>query len=195
MIEPNELYPKQMNGPVISAYGAALKDELSDAETIQDYLYNLSILTANETELENIGRLVGYPRPLVPQSIASENLLLLGTVPLSQDVMTGLARVGSSVGGELASLSENESGYMGLGTYRKFLDKIAILKRYGVTLQSVDQIAALVSDNYTISYNADHDIVISYAGAIGYKNIWILTQLFYRVATEPQVIIESVEEE
>jgi hypothetical protein len=80
---------------------------------------------------------------------------------------------------------------MDTGTYRKFLKSIAQLKRYGVTLKSVDLIAKNLSDNYTLSFNADGDIVIEFAENIGYKNIWILTQLFYRIATEPQVLITS----
>lgn len=187
MIEPNELYPKQMNGPVISAYGKALKEEFSDAEAIEDYLGGLSIETAKETELENIGRIVGYPRPLVPESFAGENLLILGSEPLSSDPAIGLARIGSQVGGQLASLSKESGSYMNLGVYRKFLDKVALIKRYGVTIKSVTEIAALVSDQFTFFWDENHDMVIQFNEDVGYRNIWILTQLFYRVATEPFV--------
>lgn len=191
MIEPCEYYPKQMNGQVISAVGRAMKDELSDAAAIEDYLHGLSILTAKETELENIGRIVGYVRPLVPESFTSEYLLIISQLPLSRDELTGISSVGSEVGGELSSLAQSKAGKMALGTYRKFLDKMAILKRYGVTVQSVIEIAALISPNFTLTYNADHDLVVTYGTDIGYKNLWLLTQLFYRVATEPQVLIIS----
>lgn len=191
MIEPCEYYPKQMNGQVISAVGRAMKDELSDAAAIEDYLHGLSILTAKETELENIGRIVGYVRPLVPESFTSEYLLIISQLPLSRDELTGISSVGSEVGGELSSLAQSKAGKMALGTYRKFLDKMAILKRYGVTVQSVIEIAALISPNFTLTYNADHDLVVTYGSDIGYKNLWLLTQLFYRVATEPQVLIIS----
>ena len=191
MIEPCEYYPKQMNGQVISAVGRAMKDELSDARAIEDYLHGLSILTAKETELENIGRIVGYVRPLVPESFTSEYLLIISQLPLSRDELTGISSVGSEVGGELSSLAQSKAGKMALGTYRKFLDKMAILKRYGVTVQSVIEIAALISPNFTLTYNADHDLVVTYGSDIGYKNLWLLTQLFYRVATEPQVLIIS----
>lgn len=190
MIEPNELYPKQMNGPVISAYGKALKEELSDAEAIEEYLAGLSIETAKETELENIGRIVGYPRPLVPESFAGENLLVLGSEPLVSEPETGLSRIGSQIGGQLASLSKESGSYMNLGVYRKFLDKVALIKRYGVTIKSVAEIAALVSDKFTIEWDENHDLKIYYEEQIGYRNLWILTQLFYRVATEPMVFTE-----
>lgn len=197
MIEPCEYYPKQMNGQVISAVGRAMKDELSDAAAIEEYLHGLSILTAKETELENIGRIVGYVRPLVPEAFTSEYLLIITQLPLTQEAAHGLSAVGSEIGGELSSLAQSKAGKMALGTYRKFLDKMAILKRYGVTIQSVIEIAALVSPNFTLTYNESHDLVVTYGESIGFKNVWILTQLFYRVATEPQVIIigEPPEEE
>lgn len=193
-IEPNRLYPRQMNGPVISANGVALDDEFSDAETIESYLYNLSIDTANDTELDNIGLLIGYPRPVVPEGFNAENILLLGTLPLQSDSQIGLSEVGSEVGGELSTLVPDEANYMNTGTYRKFLRSIAVLKRYGVTLKSVDLIAKNISQNYELNFTADGDISIDYQEDIGFKNIWILTQLFYRIATEPQVLITSVGE-
>lgn len=191
-IKPNRLYPKQMNGPVISANGMAVNDEFADAEAIEDYLYGLSIDTANDTELDNIGLIVGYPRPVVPEGFNAENILLLGTLPLQQDSMIGLAEAGTQIGGELSTLVPDETNYMNTGTYRKFLKSIAVLKRYGITLKSVDLIAKNVSTNYELNFSADGDISIDYQQDIGFKNIWILTQLFYRIATEPQVLITSV---
>lgn len=195
MIKANELYPKQMTGPVISAYGQALKDELADADAIEDYLYGLSIQTAKEKELENIGLIVGYPRPLTPEGFTAENLLIIGSLPLSQDPQIGLSSEGSAVGGRLSTLAQSKAGFMGLGLYRQFLDKVAMLKRYGVTIKSVDDIAALISDDYELSWNENHDIVVQYGVDIGYQNLWILSQLFFRFATEPSVEIMNGESE
>ena len=192
MLEPNRLYPRQMNGPVISANGMALDAEFADAETIENYLYNLSIDTANDTELDNIGLLIGYPRPVVPEGFNAENILLLGTLPLQSDSQIGLSEVGTEIGGELSTVVPDETNYMNTGTYRKFLKSIAVLKRYGVTLKSVDLIAKNVTLNYELTFTAKGDISIDFQEDIGFKNIWILTQLFYRIATEPQVLITSV---
>lgn len=190
-IEPNKYYPKQMNGPVISAFGAAQENELADANTVINYLHGLSIETAQETELENIGRIIGYPRPLVPEGFNDENLMVLGSVPIETDVTNGLAQAGYETGGELASTQLSDTGYMGLNLYRKFLDKMAILKRYGVTIYSVNKIASIIDNDYEIGWNEAGDITLHYNSSIGYKNIWILTQLFYRIATAPQVVVTS----
>ena len=193
MIEPCKYYPKQMNGPVLSANCIAVGNETSDAQAIEDYLYGLSIATAQETELENIGRIIGYLRPVVPEGFDAENILLLGTLPLAQEETIGLSTAGSQVGGELSTIVLSETNYMDLGTYRRFLRSMAILKRYGITLKSVDQIASLVSLNYELEIDENADIVIHFQENIGYKNLWILTQLFYRIALAPQVLITSEE--
>ena len=191
MIPQSKYVPKQMNGPVINAEAEALEREFDDADYIINYLHGLSIATADETELENIGRLIGYVRPLVPEGFNAENILILGTLPLASDAQIGLSTVDSEVGGRLSTTQSSQTDYMALGTYRQFLEKIAILKRYGITLKSVDEIASLISNDYTISFDANNDIQIHYTNSIGYKNTWILTQVFYRIATEPQVLVSS----
>ena len=192
MIEPVKYYPKQMNGPVLSAAGQALNSRFADAEEIEAYLHGLSIDTADETELENIGRIIGYLRPLVPEGFNSENVLLLGTVPLTQDEDIGLSQVGTNIGGQLSTIVVSDTNFMSLGTYRKFLKAVAVLKRYGITLKSIDYIVSGISTNYEILYDPDtKDIIVYFTENIGFKNIWILTQLFYRIATAPQVQIAA----
>ena len=191
MIERSKHLPKQMNGPVICAEAKAVDEEFADSEYICNYLYGLSITTADETELENIGRIIGYLRPLVPIGFNAENVLILGGLPLATDPQIGLATVDSEIGGRLSTTQSSQSDYMSLGAYRKFLEKIAILKRYGVTLKSVDEIAHLVSNDYTMSFDANNDIKLHFNESIGYKNTWILTQIFYRISTEPQIIVSS----
>lgn len=192
MAEANKYYPKQMNGAVISAFGQARDDEYNDANTIEQYLYQLSIETANETELENIGKLIGYPRPLVPEGFVTENLFLFGDLPIKQDMFTGFADLNGVNGGELSSLEKSESSFMSLGMYRKFLTYIAIIKRYGITIYAIDKIASIFGITYELSWSANGDINLNFTQTLGYKNLWILTQLFYRFATAPQVIITSV---
>ena len=194
MIEQSEYLPKQMNGPVVNSVMAALEENLSDSKTICDYLYGLSILTAQETELENIGCIIGYPRPLVPEGFADEEeggFFIFTDLPMVQDITKGFSVVDSEVGGQLSTIARSRTGYMALGLYRKFLDKVAYIKRYGVTIYSVDMIAKLFTDDYTITYTENQDIELTFNSNIGYKNVWILTNLFNRFATIPQVIVSS----
>lgn len=193
MISP--YLPKQMNGPILKCLVDAVNKEYEDAQIINDYLYGLSIDTAQETELENIGRLIGFVRPLVPEGFNEENILLLGPTPIETDPEIGLSALGVEIGGILSTVTVSDTGFMTLGTYRKFLKSMARLKRYGITLSSIDSIVSIVSSDYEITYNSDKDIVVHFTESIGYKNLWILTQLFYKIATAPQVLITSGEGE
>lgn len=194
MIEQSKYLPRQMNGPVINSVMTGLEDRLQDAETIEDYLYGLSILSAQETELENIGKIIGYPRPLVPEGFEQENVFLFTELPLMTDSTMGFSQVEGEVGGRLTSQGESQANYMSLGLYRKFLDKVAYIKRYGVTLYSVDQIAKLIDDDYDISWNEDMDISLVFNNPIGYQNLWILSSLFFKFSTAPQVIVTTESE-
>ena len=196
MIEQSKYMPKQMTGPILNAAKAGIDDRMSDAIAIENYLYSLSIQTAEETELENIGKLVGYPRPLVPEGFADEtNLFLFWTLPLEQIDLIGFSQLNSEVGGRLSTIKESQTGYMNLGLYRTFLDKVAYIKRYGVTLYAVDQIARLIDDDYSIRWDENKDIEVTFARYIGFQNLWILSQLFLRIATSPQIIIYSYPED
>ena len=196
MIEQSKYLPKQMNGPVLNAAKAALEDRLTDAKAIEDYLYTLTIQSAEETELENIGKIIGYPRPLVPEGFSDEeNLFLFWSLPFEQNALIGFSEVGSEIGGRLSTTKESSTGYMNLDLYRTFLDKVAYIKRYGVTLYAVDQIARLIDKDYTIEWNENKDIEVTFARYIGFQNLWILSQLFLRIATSPQIIIYSEPEE
>lgn len=191
MIKQSPYLPSQMNGPVINAIMQGLDEQLENADIIEQYLHDLSIITAQEDELESIGCIIGYPRPLVPVGFSGENVLILTSLPLFQDISIGLSTVNSEVGGRLSSTESSQTDYMDLGLYRQFLDKVAYIKRYGVTLYSVDQIARLIDSEYEISWNEDYDVVVEFQNEIGFKNVWVLTQLFYRLTTSPQVIIQS----
>ena len=191
MIKQSEYVPRQMNGPIINSLFMGMEEELNHSETIIDYLENLSIAKAQETELESIGCLVGFPRPLVPEGFNEENVMILGTIPLEKDESIGLSQIDSEIGGRLSTIEKSNTGFMDLGTYRKLLEKVAEIKRYGITLKSIDDIAQTVSTDYTIEWDEYGDILINYSKSIGYKNVWLLTQLFLRICTEPQVTIQS----
>lgn len=195
MIKQSKYLPKQMTGPVLNSFMEGVEDRMHDAKAIEDYLYGLSIMTAQETELENIGRIIGYPRPLVPEGFEQENVFVFTRLPMVQDELNGFSKVNKERGGRLTSTTISQSNYMSLGLYRTFLPKVAYIKRYGVTLYSVDQIARLIDDEYTIGWDEKKDITLAFAKDIGFKNIWLLSNLFYKFATSPQVIITTGEEE
>lgn len=191
MIDVDKRLPRQMNGPVINAFMKALGENLGPADQIDSHLQGLSIATAQEKELESIGKIIGYPRPLMPAGLISENTFVLGTLPLQQDVRKGLASVATMIGGELSGVNDLVSVYMPLPTYRRSLIIMARIKAYGLTLENIDKIASLVTANYEITWTQQGDVTIHYTDAIGFARVWVLSQLFYRIATAPQVLVTS----
>lgn len=189
----NEYLPKQYNGPVINALATAIENEFKDADAAAEYLHGLSIRTAQETELENIGLILGYPRPLVPEGMNSDGLFLFGFLPIEEDEEIGFSDTSnvSNVGGKFASTEPSSGDYLGLGFYRQMLQWIAYIKRYGLTLYAIDRITAVISDDYELSWNTIGDIIIQFNNNIGARNLWLITNLFARFAVLPQVIIRN----
>ena len=183
--------PRQMNGPVINSFMQALGENLAPADEIDSHLQGLSIETAQEQELESIGKIIGYPRPLMPAGLADENTFVLGTIPLATDYMKGLSSVNTMLGGELSGVNDLVSVYMSLPIYRRALVIMARIKAYGLTLENIDKIASLVNEDYDLSWTEQGDVTIHYTENIGFARVWVLSRIFYRIATAPQVLVTS----
>ena len=190
-IELDKRLPRQMNGPVINSFMQALGENLAPADEIDSHLKGLSIATAQEKELESIGKIIGYPRPLMPAGLVDEKTFVLGTIPLVIDYQKGLASVDTMIGGELSGVNELISVYMDLPTYRRSLVIMARIKAYGLTLDNIDKIASLMNVDYELSWTEEGDITIHYIENIGFARVWVLSRLFYRIATCPQVLVTS----
>lgn len=183
--------PRQMNGPVINSFMQALGENLVPADEIDSHLQGLSIATAQEQELESIGKIIGYPRPLMPAGLIDENTFVLGTIPLATDYLKGLSSVNTMLGGELSGVNELVSVYMSLPIYRRALVIMARIKAYGLTLENIDKIASLINEDYDLSWTDEGDVTIHYTENIGFSRVWVLSRLFYRIATCPQVLVTS----
>ena len=190
-IELDKRLPRQMNGPVINTFMQVMGENLGPADEIDAYIDGISIETAQEKELESIGKIIGYPRPLMPAGLIDENTFVLGTIPLEQDTQKGLASVETMIGGELVGVNDLISVFMPLPTYRRALVIMARIKAYGLTLENIDKIASLVNEDYEITWTEEGDVTIHYTNSIGFARVWVLSQLFYRIATAPQVLITS----
>lgn len=192
MIELDPRLPRQMNGPVINSFMQALGEELNPADQINAYLYGMSLETAQEQALESIGKIIGYPRPLMPAGFVDETKFLFGSLPLSEnDFVNGFSQINTMLGGELAGVSDLTTIYMSLPMYRRALRIMARIKANGITLENIDNIASLVNSDYTISWTDEGDITIHYTDQIGFSRVWVLSQLFFRLATAPQVLITA----
>lgn len=183
--------PKQMNGPVINAFMQALGEELDPADQISAYLYGIKISNAQEEQLESIGKIIGFPRPLMPAGFNDEDTFALGTLPLSFDQLKGLAGLADMLGGQLVSKDDLQTVKMSITKYRTALVLMAGIKAKGITLENIDRIASLVASDYTITWDGYGDMTIHYANNIGFSKVYTLSRMFYMIATAPQILVQA----
>ena len=49
-------------------------------------------------------------------------------------------------------------------------------------------------DDYEIDWDENKDVSLTFNNNIGFQNLWILSNLFFKLATSPQVIVTTAEE-
>jgi hypothetical protein len=159
----------QFAGKNITDFINAIEDYFNTVyATILSYLSSLSITTANEKHTEMIGRLIGFPRPLVQQELLN-SFLFKFSISYYKDSDMGFAATYGTSGGGLFSAATTDNGttYLDLATYKSMLKIIAKAKanssRYSLTL--IDDICkyAAGGNNYIITWaNNEQDIVVTF---------------------------------
>ena len=161
---------KQFMGPNITAFINSIIAYFEEVYVaILYYLSLLSISSANEKHTEMIGRLIGFPRPLVQGEIHDLTSFRF-TLSYYQDVDIGFSTTYGELGeGGLLSPTTEDEGliYLDLVTYKEMLKIVARAQseagRY--SLQLIDEICAYVAgnNNYVISYfGTANDILITF---------------------------------
>lgn len=150
MSDPNLAY--QFNGPYVQALMAAIQSEIDETAYIIEYLNELSIESADATELATIGDLIGYPWPAAPANTFNDNNFLFGTessFPTLSD-LNGFGGVSTTIGGLLSSAFPEVGNIIPIGFYRLLLTQVAYLKYTGLSLTAIDQICYVFGPDYEI---------------------------------------------
>lgn len=190
---------KQFAGPIIQGFSDAIEDFFNTKfmPTIS-YFMSLSIDSANEKHTEMIGKLLGFPRPLV-QSDIFDTTKLRFTVSYYHDEDIGFALTYGSAGtanggvlGEVSALSTTT--YMNLPTYKSML-KIIAKARYNNERKSIaliDTVCHTIAQEhaYTIEWiDSNKNILITFTTLRAYSVYvigYILTALF---DTMPSIVV------
>ena len=190
---------KQFAGPIIQGFSDAIEDFFNTKfmPTI-NYFMSLSIDSANEKHTEMIGKLLGFPRPLV-QSDIFDTTKLRFTVSYYHDEDIGFALTYGSAStanggilGEVSALSTTV--YMDLPTYKSIL-KIIAKARYNNERKSIaliDAVCHAVAQEhpYTIEWiDSNKNILITFTTLRAYSVYiigYILTALF---DTMPSIVV------
>jgi len=190
---------KQFAGPIIQGFSNAIEDFFNTKfMPIINYFMSLSIDSANEKHTEMIGKLLGFPRPLVQKDLLDATKFKF-TVSYYHDEDLGFALTYGSAGiinggilGEVNALSTIV--YMDLPTYKSIL-KIIAKARYSNKRKSISLIDAVChavaqAHTYTIEWvDSYKNILITFTDLKAYSVYvigYILTALF---DTMPSIII------
>jgi hypothetical protein len=72
----NSYLNKQLNGAYPQATIDGIENSFKASDTLINYIYNIDIDSAAEVEIEAIGKLIGFPRPLIPNEYLTNNSLV-----------------------------------------------------------------------------------------------------------------------
>lgn len=190
---------KQFAGTIVQGFSDAVESFFNTQfmPTI-NYFASLRIDSANEAHTELIGKLLGFPRPLIQKELLDATKFKF-TVSYYQDEDIGFAStygaVGTTAGGGLGNVADvGNLIYMDLATYKSIL-KILARTKYNNrrrSLQLIDAICHLIAQDklYTIEWiDNNKNILITFTDLKAYSVYvvgYILNAIF---DTMPSIVV------
>lgn len=190
---------KQFAGPMIQGFSNAIESFFNTKfmPTI-NYFMTLSLGSANEAHTEMIGKLLGFPRPLIQKELLDATLLKF-TVSYYHNEDIGFAltygSAGTTVGGSLGSIeAASTTVYIELSTYKSILSILA-RARYNNksrSLSLIDSICHEIAQDklYTITWtDSNKNILITFTDLKAYSVYvigYILNALYN---TMPSIVV------
>lgn len=200
----SDLFPPQFSGPTAQNVKAAIVADMTYTQPLIDYAYALSIDTALDTQLAEIGLLIGLPWLSLPPGYATDTEFLFGdsaAFPLT-DTAHGL---GDStawpnlIGGIMGDASGGGGSLIAPALYRKTLKAFARLKFGGLTFNNIDNMAFVFTPLYTITCPRTgftsgfaYDIDLALTGTVQAANVLLLQQIFSKLCSTPQIFVFTV---
>lgn len=183
---------KQINGSRIMSLLKVGSDRLTEFESYLVYCSTLSLTYAQEKELEMLGKLIGFIRPLVPNAIILDKLFRFSNVATAPSFSeTGFSSVDGVVdGGILSDLSLTlESNLLPIAQYRTLLNSVARIKWNRYSIAAIDSACNVFGTGYVITWTSDHDIVVTFT-TLSNTNLYVAQLLFDALFdTTPRITI------
>ena len=193
----SDAYSEYLNyhfsGDFVLAVQNAIEDSYEATKELTDYLYNLSLDTAEEKEAENIGKWIGYPRPYVPEEFLTDNAFLFfkdADWPVTS-VDHGFSSLSNPLtGGRFISLTEN-AVKLPLNIYTPLLEVIASIKYNGWTLWTLDKMLYLSGVDYEITWDASNDVVVTFDEVIHPIYTFLFETVIDKFALLPRITLTT----
>lgn len=190
---------KQFAGPIVQGFSDAVESFFNTQfMPIINYFATLSITTANEKHTELIGKLLGFPRPLIQKELLDATRFKF-TTNYYRDEDIGFAltygAVGTTAGGALGNVADvSNLVYMDLATYKSILKILATTKYNNRrrSLNLIDSICHIIAQDklYTITWIDDNkNILVTFTDLKAYSVYvvgYILNAIF---DTMPSIVV------
>ena len=189
---------RQLSGPYSDALIFGGNAELNVNDGALTFWRNLSIDSADDARLLQIGYLVGYPWPSAPAGSFDTNNLEFsndptGASPPPVDNNKGLGTtLNPAIGGIFQDATVGIGNYIPAAMYRSLLRAVAQIKYNGLSLSRICSLLAFFSNSFAISYDANKDIKAVFSVDIGSGNIWVAQEAFNAVTTAPRILVSYV---
>lgn len=195
MISIKNYLAKQLNGPRLNTIAQVISTYLEKYEAYFSYLMSISIQTAEEYRLEEIGKIIGYLRPLVPNEYILEGLFRFSSASIAPSYSDiGFASEDGLInGGNFSGLGiVLDSNLLAISQYRKLLKSAARLKNNRLSLSAIDDVCSILGSNYIISYTSINNISVVFS-TISYTNLYVAELLFnVMLDTVPRVLVTKL---
>ena len=145
----------QISGTLAQAVIGVQEYDYAQKDNALNYYRNISIDTALPNDLMNLGYWIGLPWPTASTLLITGNMFTFGssaTYPQYTPTI-GFGTVNNTaIGGLFSSTNPTDITYIPVDKYRSLLRWFAWFKRNGFTLESIDMVASIFSNDYTIEY-------------------------------------------
>jgi hypothetical protein len=187
----NEYLNRHFSGHYCQAIINGIQASFDACDELTDYWLTMTIDTANEKDVENIGLLIGFPRPAVPNGL-DETSFLFGSEALAPqiDTNTGFGSIYDPLkGGKMSSVFYVSTNLLPLALYREILKIFAIVKYNGLSLSAIDSLVSIAGIPYTFAWDSDADLTVTFETVLPTNYIWLFQTIFDVFCTAPQVLI------
>jgi hypothetical protein len=180
MINVKDYLAKQLSGPIIDTVFQGVSWGFNKPVDYLEYAATISIDSAVDQDIEEIGKLIGFIRPLIPNEVILEGLFRFSSyISAPTFSATGFSDVTGSVdGGNFSQLGlVLDSNLMPLSYYKKVLKSIAKIKWSKLSMLAIDEVCNLLGAGYVVTYHANHDIIITFSD-ISLTNLYLASMVF-----------------
>lgn len=187
---------RQLAGPRITQIANGITDAFTIYLPYYGYLSSISIMTAEEQDLESIGNIIGYIWPLVPNEVILEKLFRFSsylTAPSFSE--TGFSGISGTIdGGNFSQVDAVlTSNKMPIAQYRLALIAIAKLKWSKYSIVNIAAVCRVFHTLFDITWDANHELIVTFktdgTQRISLTNLYLVSRIFDDMMdTTPHVI-------